>query len=685
MKTFSLFLLATSSICFATPTAHPSGWGIDSRILSLQSPERQTQFLQLLQENHIQYTREALYHEDQMPAAIPVLKIIQQHGIQTVCVFPWKDNLTPSHVTGSLEPDLMQVYLKARTWGETLGNLIPVWELANEPDIGFVRAMPDQYAAWSKAAFLGFKSITTDQTGQPFTPTILMGSQSLPPGPWLKRAAANDLLRYTDAYNQHFYGHPENLSPLIKSVRTTLAQYHQQGQLSLPALPIWITECGIRISPDSNQQEDADLRARQAEYFIQTTQAAANEKIAVFMPYSLYTHQAFSLHQKVPFSPFPAWNAYQQTAQSNPLNTPKAVESLPLPNPVVCQWRPTPQRSLPHKTSGSYRFRDDALNGQRSMSGEIVFYNFSSSPISGTFSWNAMPDVRMTVKSIDSNLNFNLEQRTIDLELAPMSSQSVPVLFFTYTKGYFNNPFSAAFQDTTKAGTTGRSHLHFHLEATPQLNSFEVQTITGRPPFKLFSRILNNSPFRLKSDMDDFAFHYIDRPTHQEFTSVHGPWLGINQVKVAGPWLNPLAPGSKPGSFSLNQPWLFTPHRQAHLKAFPMAITQVKGLPQQGFLVVQADRDMTPDKVQMRVDLIDVNRRRFTISENRGLPYYSKSSSVLLNIKDFHPYFWGHHASLPLDPADVREIQLRFYYAEPENPAGFRIYWVTPHSDNKTE
>ncbi len=44
---------------------------------------------------------------------------------------------------------------------------------------------------------------------------VLMGALALPPGPWLRRAVANGLLEYTDAYNFHFYGDAQDLTGVI--------------------------------------------------------------------------------------------------------------------------------------------------------------------------------------------------------------------------------------------------------------------------------------------------------------------------------------------------------------------------------------------------------------------------------------------------------------------------------------
>ena len=80
----------------------------------------------------------------------------------------------------------------------------------------------------------------------------------------------------------------------------------------------------------------------------------------------------------------------------------------------------------------------------------------------------------------------------------------------------------------------------------------------------------------------------------------------------------------------------------------------------------------------VRVDLIDKRDRRFTINEWYGLQRDQLNKEVWLNLKDFHPYGWGEFSSSPLNPADVREIQLRFYINTLNEPIPFQIEFLSP-------
>lgn len=109
-----------------------------------------------------------------------------------------------------------------------------------------------------------------------------------------------------------------------------------------------------------------------------------------------------------------------------------------------------------------------------------------------------------------------------------------------------------------------------------------------------------------------------------------------------------------------------------------LAAAKLDGLPGEGFLRLQLDRPMGRE-AKVRLDLIDDQQQRFTIWENLGVDYYGSKDDVWLNLKDFYIYFWGPCSQNPkFDPARVRELQLRFYFAKANDPLTVRLSFLTP-------
>jgi hypothetical protein len=155
----------------------------------------------------------------------------------------------------ALPEDLLAVFNSAKAMQMTYGGNVDAWEIGGEPDVGYCTDLPDRYAAYEKAVYLGIKAgeqtrktvgsgqkaedrgQRSDGSGQQLgiadgrsqptahRPLILMGALALPPGPWLERAARNGLLDYTDAYNFHFYGDAADLKGVIRAHQAFAAQW----------------------------------------------------------------------------------------------------------------------------------------------------------------------------------------------------------------------------------------------------------------------------------------------------------------------------------------------------------------------------------------------------------------------------------------------------------------------------
>ena len=236
-------------------------------------------------------------------------------------------------------PDLFAVYHRAHDLAARADPDIAIWELYNEPDVGFCPALPDRFAASAKATYLGLEAAGSKP--------ILLPSLALPPGPWAERAAANGLFAYGDGANLHYYGREADFPGFLR-----LARNFFHGSASGRAeLPLWITEIGIEL-PDASR---ASL-ARQSRYFSSTLRAAADARVAAFFPYA-FRDGNYSLVDEAG-APRPALGTYLKSTKTRSLGNgePAVAESGREVSRTILQWAPAPGNCRPDKVSGCYFF-----------------------------------------------------------------------------------------------------------------------------------------------------------------------------------------------------------------------------------------------------------------------------------------------------------------------------------------
>lgn len=143
---------------------------------------------------------------------------------------PW----TLASPNNKLPQDLMTAYRVGKEFAKTFGGQVDVWEFWNEPELpGFCNETPWELAAFSKAAYLGFKA------GAPALP-VTNGSFCHAPESNLFawEALQNDLAEYFDIFNFHIYG-PLNTYPgIIANWKKILGEHGVAG------MPLWVTENG---------------------------------------------------------------------------------------------------------------------------------------------------------------------------------------------------------------------------------------------------------------------------------------------------------------------------------------------------------------------------------------------------------------------------------------------------------
>ncbi len=198
----------------------------------------------------------------------------QRHGITVYQIFHdcpgWAHpEVEGGKADGHYAPrDPIYAYRMVNRLVRDLCDKVRYFEVWNEPNIGFFRGHPWDYAAVLKAAYLGAKE-ADPRFG------VLIGSAAGTPGGFFEGAYDNGAGDYFDIYNQHSYGSPEALFQFLADVR------EQLGRHGLGAKPMWITEMGLRGYPDA-RGDFAPIERDQASYLVRAYACALANGVAKF-------------------------------------------------------------------------------------------------------------------------------------------------------------------------------------------------------------------------------------------------------------------------------------------------------------------------------------------------------------------------------------------------------------------
>lgn len=178
-----------------------------------------------------------------------------------------------------LADDLWPVYWLARTNGPRSGGWAAAIEIGNEPELHFTSALPDRMAATLKAAWWGLKTANPDQL-------VLMPSLAAPPGPYAELLAANEVGRFTDAWNFHHYGWAHDLGPALAAHRNFLKRHRWADR------PLWLTELGFAEFPTGGGTPQETLLARQQAFFERTAVDATANGVAELWAFALTPYES---------------------------------------------------------------------------------------------------------------------------------------------------------------------------------------------------------------------------------------------------------------------------------------------------------------------------------------------------------------------------------------------------------
>ncbi len=618
----------------------PADWGIDGVITLFPKDDADFEgYVRLLHKSGVRWVRERGVGQD--PQMLERLRAMRAAGLNIVAFAGAPGAGGPQRPGNSLTEDLLAIYQGAFRQGRDFAGLVSAWELPGEPDIGYCPDLPERLAAFNKAMYLGLHDGAA-AAGEPVI--VLMGALGMPPGPWLERAAVNGVFDYTDAANIHFYGDPSDLTGVIEAHREFLRTQvgladrvhwaarplgfgergwrpsrtgaNGGGHLAVrrPALPIWITECGLSAVP-KNDYLNPERRERQAAFTRETALRAWREPdVAMFMPFILVHAGDGHAMTLSATEPLPAWSAYEQVSRDLSWPDRPLAQPVRAPSRLVLQWLPLAGQGRTHKVAGTYRFV-----GDETIIGEVRIYNFDSVERRGRLSWSELTLVGVELSAPG------------EIVVPPMGMVSVPVVFTPKTGGYFREQWRAEFVPT--GGEAGTWPVVFGLERLPRAEDFVIKPLKVAPaPKKNWPKLWSDSVV----------------------TDEEGPWHGIDGVQILK-----ASSDHAEGSF-----WV--PETQVDPLRPPMAVVRLAGLPADGFLRVRSDQPLTPGR-RVRVDLIDDRGQRFTIWEKGGADYHDPGRDLWLSLQDFHLFFWGHATKHPdFDPARIVELQLRIYLSDPD-------------------
>ncbi|TSJ78947.1 hypothetical protein [Rariglobus hedericola] len=248
---------------------------------------------------------------------------LRRQGIKTAVLVLWHPPVGSKGVRSGpgrrLPLDLREAYERGRILGAAYGDLVDVWEIENEPDIGFVADNPETYTAFHKALYLGLKNGASasavslshkvkfkwqsvqstwrtqkrgwsdlqlnlsSSTHERREPLVIMAPLALPPGPYLERLWANGIASYTDGFNFHYYGYSDDFTGVYRQFENAISilnaetaeraeRYTSSSSVNSVTsvlkkkFPVFITEYGYGLL-DGEARNTVEGRVRQWRWF----------------------------------------------------------------------------------------------------------------------------------------------------------------------------------------------------------------------------------------------------------------------------------------------------------------------------------------------------------------------------------------------------------------------------------
>jgi hypothetical protein len=205
---------------------------------------------------------------------------------------------------GLIPDDLRDIYAYTQAVSAKLSPGFQAWEVGNEPDIMW-GGRADRFAGYMKAAYLGLKD------GNPKA-IVLQGSMCWGLTNFTKIIYESGVGRYSDVFNWHFYGEPEQYAWQMEAFLDTLKRN------GADARPVWISSSGsAQPQTGENNMMTPESRRKQAYRTVQnviSALAAGVDKYFYFcMPHYEERNLEFSL-LRPDGNPYPSFIAYSAAA-----------------------------------------------------------------------------------------------------------------------------------------------------------------------------------------------------------------------------------------------------------------------------------------------------------------------------------------------------------------------------------
>ncbi len=206
--------------------------------------------------------------------------------------------------SGLIPDDLRDIYTFTQAISAKLSHGFQAWEVGNEPDIMW-GGRADRFAGYMKAAYLGLKE------GNPKA-IVLQGSMCWGLTNFTKIIYESGVGQYSDVFNWHFYGEPEQYAWQMEAFLDTLKRNGADSR------PVWISSSGsAQPQTGASNLMDAESRRKQAYRTIQnviSALAAGVDKYFYFcMPHYEERNLEFSL-LRPDGNPYPSFVAYSAAA-----------------------------------------------------------------------------------------------------------------------------------------------------------------------------------------------------------------------------------------------------------------------------------------------------------------------------------------------------------------------------------
>ncbi len=214
---------------------------------------------------------------------------------------PWLHPKTPN---GFMPDDLRDIYKFSQAISAKLSHGFQAWEVGNESDLTW-GGHADRFAGYVKAAYLGLKD------GNPKA-LVLQGSMCWGLTTFAEIIYGSGLGQYSDVFNWHFYGEPEQFAWQMEAFLEILKRNGAESR------PVWITEGGFPLpQTGENNMMDLESRRKQAHKTVQnvvSALAAGVDKYFYFcMPHQEERNLEFSL-LRPDGNPYPSFVAYSAAA-----------------------------------------------------------------------------------------------------------------------------------------------------------------------------------------------------------------------------------------------------------------------------------------------------------------------------------------------------------------------------------